>query len=134
MPVRVSVEFDERRVLAGVAAANARALKGAGAYVRQAARHSISISPAPSGRGNPPHSRRGALKRAILFGYDPARQAAIVGPAQSFIGVSGSAHEFGGRYKDENYPERPFMFPALRKSAAKLPALWRDAVTTRSTP
>jgi len=54
--------------------------------------------------------------------------AVLVGPAHSLIGASGSAHEFGGRYKDENYPERPFMFPALRKSAAHLPALWRDAV------
>ena len=128
MAVRTKIEFDARRVLAGVAAANAKALRMAGAYVRRAARNSIRISPSASGRGRPPHSRRGALKRSILFGYDPARSTVVVGPSHNLIGASGSAHEFGGRYGNENYPERPFMLPALQKSASHLPGLWRDAV------
>ena len=128
MSVRARVEFDAARVLAGVAAANARALKRAGAYVRKVARNSIRIAPDASMRGQPPHSRRGALRRAILFGYDTVRTAVVVGPAHSLIGASGSAHEFGGRYGNENYPARPFMEPSLRKSAPHLPALWRDAV------
>jgi hypothetical protein len=38
---------------------------------------------------------------------------ASVGPQFSVIGEIGNVHEFGGRYKGENYPARPFMAPAL---------------------
>lgn len=75
---------------------------------------------AASAPGTPPYTGRGALKNAII--YDKATTAnlrAIVGPRASRVGTSASAHEFGGEYKGAHYPQRPFMGPALDKTADK---------------
>jgi hypothetical protein len=53
---------------------------------------------------------------------------AVVGPAQDIAGDSGAAHEFGGKYRDEQYPQRPFMGPALIENAPRLPEFWRGSI------
>ena len=127
MKTRISLE--PRRLFAAVARGSLDALRRAGAYVRRAARHQVRTSENPSPPGSPPHSRAGALKRSILFGVDKPAQAVLIGPAESLIGTSMAAHEFGGRYKRERYPRRPLMGPTLQSTAPKLASFWRDAVT-----
>lgn len=88
-------------------------LKHAAAGVRKDAIASIDRSQTASEPGSPPHSRKGQLRRAIIFSVDPSKLSALVGPRASVVGTSASAHEFGGQYKGEEYPKRPFMRPAL---------------------
>jgi phage gpG-like protein len=66
---------------------------------------------APSKPGMPPHTRFNQLKKAIV--YVSKRGEAVIGPRKSVVGLSASAHEFGGTFKGEEYPARPFMGPAL---------------------
>ena len=42
-----------------------------------------------------PNTRKGLLKRSILFGVEPDGRSAVIGPAKSFVGLSMTAHEFG---------------------------------------
>jgi hypothetical protein len=81
------------------------------------AQASIERSSTPSAPGSPPHTKRGQLKRAIR--YDATKDGAIIGPKASMVGTSGEAHEFGGSYRGESYPERSFMGPALSRELDK---------------
>ena len=125
--MKCEVEFDEDGLVARIARAGRDILRRAGAYVRRVAQRKVVTSPKPSTPGQPPHSRKGLLKRAILFASDGDRSV-LVGPGFNFVGVSASAHEFGGKYRRERYPKRPLMGPALKESAPRLAKLWRDAV------
>ena len=116
--MKCEVEFDEDGLVARIARAGRDILRRAGAYVRRVAQRKVVTSPKPSTPGQPPHSRKGLLKRAILFASDGERS----------VGESASAHEFGGKYRRERYPKRPLMGPALKESAPRLAKLWRDAV------
>lgn len=105
-----------------------RSLYRAAGYVRTVARRSIrrrSKSGKPAPLGKPPKSPTGDLKRAILFYVDRERTTAIVGPDAQQVGDVGAAHEFGGRYKGQHYPRRPFMSPALRQSLHVIPQQFR---------
>ena len=128
MSVKMRFEFDSRRLLGAVSKANLASLRRAGAYVRKAARNAVFKSKRASEKGTPPHTRRGLLKRSILFGVDKNRMSVVIGPAKKFIGVSMTAHEFGGMYRRRRYPKRPLMGPTLQKTAPELPKLWADAV------
>lgn len=128
MNTKIRIEFDEEKVLSKVKNGNIKALRGAGAYVRKAARNAVSRSKKSSPPGTPPHTRRGLLKRSILFGVEKSRMAVVIGPAKSLIGISMTAHEFGGMYRRRKYPKRPLMGPTLEKAAPRLPALWADSV------
>ena len=41
---------------------------------------------------------------------------AVIGPRASVVGDVGKGHEFGGEFRGEDYPERPFMGPALEET------------------
>ena len=125
--MKCEVEFDEDGLVARIAQAGRDILRRAGAYVRRVAQRKVVTSPKPSTPGQPPHSRKGLLKRAILFASDGDRSV-LVGPGFNFVGPSMAAHEFGGKYRRERYPKRPLMGPALKESAPRLAKLWRDAV------
>ena len=125
--MKCEVEFDEDGLVARIARASRDILRRAGAYVRRVAQRKVVTSPKASQPGSPPHSRRGLLKRAILFGSD-GDKSVLVGPGFNFVGPSMSAHEFGGKYMRERYPKRPLMGPALKESAPRLAKLWQDAV------
>jgi hypothetical protein len=100
----------------------------AGAAVRLAARRSIRRRETQSAIGQPPHTRRGQLRRAIAYAVDKARQRVLIGPDAAVVGSSGAAHEFGGRYRRERYPKRPFMGPALIQVKGRLPKLWANSI------
>ncbi|MGN0852407.1 MAG: hypothetical protein ACI4Q3_03415 [Kiritimatiellia bacterium] len=126
--MKSGIEFDETGLLARIARATKDVLKRAGAYVRTVARKKVLTSPKPSLPGQPPHSRRGLLKRAILFGLDRDGKSVLVGPGFNLVGESAAAHEFGGRYRRERYPKRPLMGPSLKDSAPHLAKMWNGAV------
>lgn len=122
------VEFDADGLVARAAKASVDVLRRMGAYIRRAAQSKVRQSRNPSQPGEPPHTRRGALKRGILFGVDRRTNSVVVGPSVRFVGTSMQAHEFGGGYKRERYPKRPLMGPSLRESAPHLAKMWEDAV------
>ena len=124
----VRIEFDENGMLSAMRKANAKALRRAGAYVRKTAVNAVSRSSKASQPGTPPNTRKGLLKRSILFGVDKERQAVVIGPAKSLIGISMIAHEFGGMYRRRKYPKRPLMGPSLLKAAPQLSRLWENAL------
>jgi hypothetical protein len=121
-------KFDAKKVLRAARRANIRSIGHAGAYVRKIARHSIRKSSNPSAPGKPPHTRRGQLRRSILYAVDKDRQGVVIGPRESLVGTSATAHEFGGQYRGQRYDRRPFMGPALEKASPKLPRMWAASV------
>ena len=125
--MKCDVEFDEDGLVARIARAGREILRRAGAYVRRVAQRKVATSPKPSQPGSPPHSRKGLLKRSILFGSD-GDGSVLVGPGFNLVGPSMSAHEFGGKYRRERYPKRPLMGPSLKESAPHLAKMWKDAV------
>jgi hypothetical protein len=62
-----------------------------------------------SSPGAPPHSRKGLLKRSILFGLDRTYQSVLIGPAYNSMGTAMTAHEYGGRFRGRRYPKRPLI-------------------------
>jgi len=108
--------------------ANFRNLGHAGAAIRLVARRSIRRRKAASLPGTPPSTRRGQLKRAIRFAVDKQRGVVLIGPDFDVVGTAGKAHEFGGRFRRERYPKRPFMGPALDKVKDRLPSMWAYSI------
>jgi hypothetical protein len=117
------------RVLAGVEKATPKALSQAAFAIRKTAIASIEVAPGPSQPGKPPHSRRGQLQRATLYDVDRAAGVAVIGPEASIVGTSAEPEEFGGAYKKQHYPERPFMGPALTANLDLIPAGFTGVVT-----
>lgn len=124
----VRIEFDDNALRDAVKDSSPAPLRRAGAYIRKSARNAVSRSKHSSAPGSPPHTRRGLLKRSILFGVEKERMTVVIGPAESFVGISMTAHEFGGIYYRRKYPKRPLMGPTLQKVAPQLPKLWADSV------
>jgi hypothetical protein len=146
--------FDRPRVQRAVNAANRRALAKAGAIVRKTAQRSLRKAPyvtrKPRGGertdfrtkssrpGQPPYSQTGLLKRFLFFGYDPARESVVVGPARlAKRGDAPHVLEYGGttvidprrgRRRRIRIAPRPFMGPALEQERSKLPRLWANSV------
>lgn len=89
--------------------------------IRRTAQSSIRTSRKPSAAGRPPHTKRGRIRKAIMYGVDRQRQEAAIGPAKHLTGTVGKAHEFGGKYKAETFKPRPFMGPALEAMRDQIP-------------
>lgn len=92
----------------------------AAASIAKDARRTIRNSPNPAPPGSPPRSRRGLLRRAIRYHADARQQVAVIGPMASVVDQAAAVHEFGGSYKGEQYPARPFMRPALERNLHRL--------------
>jgi phage gpG-like protein len=125
--IRVVIEDHFRRVLEATKRAVFKSLGHAAAAIRKTAIESIEPEEGPSEPGTPPHThtsgftkkgkpRRGQLPQSIVFVEDKAAEEAIVGPRASVVGEAGAAHEFGGEFRGDDYPERPFMWPALEEN------------------
>ncbi len=119
------------RVAAGVDKAAPKALSQAAFAIRKTGIASIEIAPGPSEPGKPPHSRRGQLQRATMYAVDRAAGVAVIGPEASIVGESAEPEEFGGKYKKQTYPKRPFMGPALTANLDLVPAGWQDTVSNQ---
>ena len=126
--MRARTKFYRNRVLRKARTGSIRSLGHAGAAIRLAARRSIRTRLGPSAPGAPVHSRRGQMRRAILYAVERRRQRVLIGPTYEIVGPSAAAHEFGGRYRGDDYPARPFMGPALEKIRPRLPKFWAASI------
>jgi len=124
----VKTKDETKKVLAKAKQGNFKSLGHAGAAIRLTARRSIRRRKKASPEGQPPSTRRGQLRSAILYDVDKQNDLVVIGPSHSKVGASGSAHEHGGKYKRQRYPKRPFMGPALEKIKDRLPKLWAGSV------
>lgn len=88
----------------------------AAASISKSAKASIKTGKKPSSAGRPPHTKRGLFRRAVRFEVNRQKQSAVIGFIASLVGGSAKAQEFGGRYKKQDYPERPTMAPALERN------------------
>lgn len=102
-----------RRVREAADRAARRVFAKAAFRIMRDAQASVERSAEPSAPGEPPHTRRGQLKRAIR--YAATKDGAVIGPLESMVGVAAEAHEFGGGFRGQDYPSRPFMGPALER-------------------
>lgn len=100
--------------------AQGRFVKGSGKSYLARAR----TIPAPP--GSPPHTRRGQLRRAIV--YAATDDSAVIGPRYSVIELAAEAHEFGEPHKKTNYPARPTMGPALARNLARFASDWQGSI------
>ena len=126
--LRFRSRINTEKVVRAANRANFECLTHAAAAIRLTARRSIRRSKRQSSPGSPPHTRAGQLKRAILYAVERQKANAIIGPSAQVVGTSGHAHEFGGRYRKQNYPKRPFMGPALMENLPRLPKFWAASV------
>lgn len=136
--IAIAVEFVNQmnRVAQATEKAKFRNLGHALARIRKDAVASIEPSDEPSPPGSPPHTRKrisrkgnvvkGHLQRAIV--YKVEGDSGVVGPRESIVGESGQAHEFGGKYKGGDYPERAFMGPALDRNLDNFASTWGGSI------
>lgn len=103
-----------------------RNFRHAAASIRKDAAAAIEVSPDPSPPGQPPHTKRRQLARAIRFDAD--KEGAVIGPRASVVGQAGSVHELGGRYKGQEFPERPYMLPALERAIPRFAGSWQGSI------
>ena len=117
-----------KQVLAKAKKGSIKSLGHAGATIRLTAKRSIRRRKKPSTEGQPPSTRKGQLRGAILYAVEKQKDLVVIGPERSKVGTSASAHEHGGRYKRQRYPKRPFMGPALETTKERLPRKWVGSV------
>lgn len=126
--VEVQIIDQTKRVIDASDRATFRNVGHAAATIRRDAIESIIVSQAASRPGTPPHTRRRQLKRAIRFDNNKDRGEAVIGPQASIVGEAGSAHEFGGVFKGQAFPERAFMGPALDRNRDRFAAGWAGSI------
>ena len=126
--MKVRTRDEIRKVIARAKKANIENLGHAGGTIRKVAQHSIKKSPEPSASGTPPHTRRGLLRKSILYAVEKAQNRVVIGPSVRIVGPAGMPHEFGGRFRKERYPKRPFMGPALEQVRERLPKHWEASI------
>jgi phage gpG-like protein len=122
--IEVKTRLDVQEILRRSKRGQINSLGRASALVRTIASRSIRKKKKASSPGTPPNTQKKALKKGIVFAVEKGKDRSVIGPSHDFVGASGMAHEFGGRYGKERYPKRPFMHPALMKAAPQLPAHW----------
>jgi len=125
---QVKTRSEIPKVLRKAHRANIDSLGHAGGTIRLTAKRSIRKSANPAEPGKPPKTRRGQLRSSIRFAVERNRQRVLIGPDHRIVGQSGRAHEFGGRYRKQRYPKRPFMGPALTKTKDRLPKHWAGSI------
>lgn len=128
--IKLRYEDETEKVKDRTRKASFQSIKHAAGAVRKTAQR--SIREAPKGKASPPGKpprTRGKRRLRESIGYHvESPLEAIVGPTRFRVGESGAAHEFGGKFRGDEYPARPYMRPALEKMRSRLPAHWRDSV------
>lgn len=126
--MRSRSRFDAKKVRRKADKGSFKSLNHAAAAIRLTARRSIRRRKKKSTAGTPPHTRRGQLKKALLYKVEKQRLRAVIGPTYSVVGRSARAHEFGEKYYGRKYPKRPFIGPALKINKPKISRFWSDSV------
>jgi hypothetical protein len=127
--VKAKVKFNSQKILRASRSSSIRSLNHAAGAVRLTAKRSIRKSSHSSSAGSPPNTRRGLIRGSIRFAVDKKAQYALIGTSYLIAGVSGKPHEHGGSFRGENYPQRAFMMPALRKNKDRINEFWKNSVT-----
>ena len=122
--IKVTSRMDVQKILRRSKRGQINSLGRASALVRTIASRSIRSSKKSAPEGRPPHTQTKRLRRGIVFAVEKSKGRSVIGPSHDFVGQSGMAHEFGGKYRNEKYPKRPFMHPALQKATPQLPRHW----------
>ena len=133
---KAKIKFDAKKIAKAAKRANITNVGHAAGAIRLAAMHSIRKSPKKSRAGTPPNTRKGRLRSAIKYAVSKSPQGgvggtgggAVIGPDVARVGTSGQAHEFGGRYKKQNYLKRQFMGPALDRVRPRMPKFWSGSI------
>lgn len=124
------VRAEEKATFENVRQAAYSIRKDAQSTIRRKPRKSQSVSQP----GQPPLTRgtRGKnLRSAIYVGADMSDKqfaSALVGPRASFVGIAGEVHELGKSRGGTEFPERPFMRPALLRAVPRLPQRWSGTI------
>jgi hypothetical protein len=125
-PVARAVDRTARRVMMRI-----------GSFVRVTAKRSIRDRKKIAPAGSPPSSHSKVLKNNILFAYEPAGMNVVIGP-RALPGKAGDLSHLEaegggtttlvrhGKRVRATYGGNPFMKPALKAEAPKLPQLWRE--------
>lgn len=134
-----SVQFvdNTKAVVKAAEKASFRNFGHAAATIRKDVLESIVPSDEPSAPGEPPHTRNrgltkkgtqkvGILEKAITF--DATKEDAVVGPRASVVGPAGALHEFGGSRGGADFPERPYMLPALLRNLDRFHQDWQGSI------
>lgn len=122
----IKTEDTTKRVRDAADKANFRNFNHAAASIRKDALSTLERSEGASQPGTPPHTRKGLAKRALR--YDADKTGAVIGFAYGVIGTAMSAHELGGEYKGEHYPQRATVGPALDRAAPRLAGEWSGTI------
>lgn len=126
--MRAKTKFDQQKVRRKVRQGNITSLGHAAATIRLTAKGSIRKRKGKAPEGSPPHTHKKRLKASILYAIDKAREMALIGPSHRIVGIAGAEHEHGGKWRDESFPQRSFMVPALKKTSPRLPKHWAGSV------
>ena len=84
--VRVRTRSDIPKVIRKARKANIKNLAHGGAAIRLTARRSIRKGKKASPAGSPPHTRRGLIRRAILYAVEKEKERVVVGPSYTKVG------------------------------------------------
>ena len=125
--VKIKVKLDEKLIQRAVEKGPYRNVFHAAASLSKSAKASIKRSKKPAAVGQPPHTRRGVLRRAIRFEVSADKKSAVIGPIASKVGTAGAAHESGGIYKGQRFDERPTMGPTLREAVPRFGGSFRGS-------
>lgn len=117
---------DFKRVEKAAKRVEFRTIEHASARIRKTEIESIDRSNEQSSPGTPPHTRRGQLPRAIRYAVENAE--GFIGPVASIVGDSAAAAEFGGEFRGQDYPERPFALPALEQNLDRFASDWQGQI------
>jgi phage gpG-like protein len=126
--IKIKTDDQMKRVQRSAEKAAAGNIYSTAGLLRKSAQDSMERSGEASPEGTPPNTRRGLLPRAIVFAVSDDKKSAVIGPRHSVAGEAGSAHEFGGNYKGTQFPERPFMGPALDRIESQFAGSFRGSI------
>lgn len=146
--VRAKGFLNEAAIRRRLGPAKLRFAKRAGSYVRAMAQRSIAVRQRRQTKaernarvGKPPVSRTRFFKQSILYAYDTASDAILIGPKGGKRDPSPAAFERGGRFPimvrrrdgrrrrtTGNYRRFPTMGPALQRSQSKIIEFMKDSL------
>lgn len=124
----LQIQLRLERITKAIQKAKAGSLPAVGYLISTLAKQKIQRSKTPSQPGTPPATRKGLLRKAIRYALAPDKQSVVIGPTASLVGKAGTAHEFGGKYRGQRFPERPFMGPSLADALPQIGPAFRGSV------
>lgn len=125
--LKVKTVDSMKRVAAAADKAAFRNFAHAAASISKDVKSTLDTAEGPSSPGSPPHTHKGAyLRRAVRFASD--KEGAVIGPMESIVGEAGAVHEFGGEFRGGDFPERPYMAPALERAVPRFAGEWHGSI------